>query len=271
MVRRRVTHDPVAQGARVVRPYYDEDGITIYHGDALDVLPTIKASSVQAVVTDPPYIIGAVSAGNMASKAGGWVDMMNSALWFSAWYRQVDRILHSSGSFWTFCNWRSLPVVMRAALDAGLPITSTMVWDKEWIGPGGPQGLRPSYELVALMSQPAFAIRDRGISDIWRHKVGSYKGTGHPAEKPEGLVRRIIATCELPPGSIVVDPFMGSGTTAVSAKALGLRFVGIEGEAKWCDMAASRVAQGMLDFDTHAPNCDCPSRPPRPLPSKENR
>ncbi len=134
-------------------PYYSDDFATIYHGNSMDILPQIERGSVTAVVTDPPYVIGAVSAGNMASKAGGWADMMNSALWFTAWYREVDRVLHRRGSFWTFCNWRSLPVVMRAAIDTGLPVTSMLVWDKEWIGPGGQQGLRPSYELCALMAQ----------------------------------------------------------------------------------------------------------------------
>jgi DNA modification methylase len=232
----------------VIDPYYSADGITIYHGDALEILPELAASSVRLVVTDPPYVIGAVSAGNMGSKAGGWADIMNSSLWFTSWYREVDRVLHSTGSFWTFCNWRSLPVVMRAAIDARLPITSLVVWDKEWIGPGGTQGLRPSYELVALLSQPGFSIPDRGVPDVWRCQVGSYKEHGHPAEKPEALVRRIIATCELPPGSLVLDPFLGSGTAAVTARILGLPFVGIEAEERWCEVAASRVAQGVLDL-----------------------
>ncbi len=108
-------------------PYYDHNGITIYHGDALDVLPTIQAATVTAVVTDPPYVIGAVSAGNLASKSGGWTDMMNSAGWFTSWYREVDRVLKRRGSFWTFCNWRSVPVVMRAACDARMAITSLLV------------------------------------------------------------------------------------------------------------------------------------------------
>jgi site-specific DNA-methyltransferase (adenine-specific) len=172
--------------------------------------------------------------------------MMNSALWFTAWYREVDRLLHRRGSFWTFLNWRSQPVVMRAALDAGLPITSLMVWDKQWIGPGGVQGLRPSYELVALMAQPDFAVKDRGVPDVWQHKVGSYKATGHPAEKPEPLVRRILSTCELEPGELVIDPFLGSGTAAVAAQALGLRFVGIEAEERNCAMAVDRLGQGLL-------------------------
>jgi DNA modification methylase len=239
-------HSAVEGEESGVTPYYEDGAATIYHGDALEVLPTLTAGAVHTVVTDPPYVIGAVSAGNMASKSGGWADMMNSSLWFTAWYREVDRLLKSSGSFWTFANWRTLPVVMRAALDASLPITSMMVWDKEWIGPGGSQGLRPSYEVCALLAQPDFAVRDRGIADIWRCKVGSYKPNGHPAEKPVPLVSRILATCSLATGSLVLDPFMGSGTAAIAAQAQGLRFVGIEAEERWCELAASRLAQGDL-------------------------
>jgi DNA modification methylase len=229
-------------------PYFTDGQVTIYHGDSMEILPTIERGSITAVVTDPPYVIGAVSAGNMASKSGGWADMMNSALWFSAWYREVDRVLHRRGSFWSFCNWRSLPVVMRSALDAGLPITSMLVWDKEWIGPGGSQGLRPSYELCALMAQPDFAVPNRGVADIFRHKVGSYKENGHPAEKPVGLVRRILETAAVPAGELVLDPFVGSGTTVLAARSLGLRAIGIEAEERWCEVAANRLAQDAFDL-----------------------
>ncbi len=174
------------------------------------------------------------------------MDIMNSAGWFTSWYREVDRILKRRGSFWTFCNWRSLPVVMRAASDARLPITSMLVWDKQWIGPGGVQGLRPSYELVALMAGPDFAIPNRGLPDIWQEQVGSYKPHDHPAEKPESLVRRIIEASAVPTGELVVDPFMGSGTTAAACRLLGMRFVGIEAEEAWCEVAARRVSQGVL-------------------------
>jgi hypothetical protein len=160
----------------------------------------------------------------------------------------VDRILRVNGLFWTFCNWRTLPVIMRAAVDAEQPVTSLVVWDKEWIGPGGSQGLRPAYEMIALLAQPQFTVKDRGVPDVWRHQVGSYKASGHPAEKPEPLVRRIITTCELTPGSLVVDPFLGSGTTAVAAKNAGMRCIGIEAEERYCELAASRCGQGLLEF-----------------------
>lgn len=228
--------------------YYEDDHVTLYHGDSLDIMPTIGAGTVHSCVTDPPYVIGAVSAGNMASKSGGWADMMNSALWFTEWYRQVDRTLRNDASFWTFCNWRTLPVVMKSAISANLPMTSLMVWDKEWIGPGGSQGLRPAYELCALMAKPGFAINDRGIPDVWRHKTGSNKPNGHPAEKPVALVERILKTSGLKPGETVLEPFAGSGTTAVAAKTLGFRCIAIEAEEKYCEIIARRLSQGVLDF-----------------------
>ena len=227
-----------------MKPYYQDASVTIYHGDCVEVLPTLPM--VDLVVTDPPYIIGAVSSGAMASKSGGWADMMNSSAWFTAWYRQTDALLKNHGAMWQFLNWRTVPVVMRAALDAGLPITSMMVWDKQWIGPGGPQGLRPSYELCALLAKPDFAIKDRGIADVWRYKVGSYKASGHPAEKPAGLFHRVISTCGA--GGVVLDPFLGSGTTAVAAKAAGWSAIGIEAEEKYCEIAARRCSQETLDL-----------------------
>lgn len=229
-------------------PYYQDDHVTIYHGDSAEILPTIPSGSVHAIITDPPYIIGAVSAGSMASKSGGWADMMNSSAWFASWYREVGRIRKDAGVFWSFLNWRSLPVVMRAALDAQLPITSMAVWDKQWIGPGGSQGLRPSYEMIGLFCGASFSIENRGVADILKHQVGSYKESGHPAEKPLGLLARLVELSSVPDGGLVVDPFLGSGTTARAAKDAGVRCIGIEAEERYCEIAAKRSAQEVLSL-----------------------
>lgn len=225
----------------------------ILQGDALELIPTV--GKVDLVVTDPPYVIGAVSAGNIGSKAGTWHDMMNSAHWFAAWYRACARALKPTGAVWTFANWRSLPVVMKAASDAGLPVASCLVWDKDWIGPGGSVGLRPSYEVVALLPMPEFAIPDRGLPDVWREPWSSRKPHGHPAEKPVPLMRRIIdasglgtgaidrgdRALELGPG-VVLDPFMGSGSTLVAAVECGCEAVGIEQSEEWIGVAEGRLA-----------------------------
>lgn len=230
-------------------PYYEENGISIYLGDSLDIMPELRGSSVDLVVCDPPFVIGAVSSGQLSTKAGGWGDMMNSARWFRDWYRMTHRLLKQTGAMWTCCNWRSLPVVMRAAADAEWSIASVLVWHKDWIGPGGPIGLRPSYELVALLGMPDFSIPNRGIPDMWTIPWSSIKPNGHPAEKPVALMSKIILTSGIAPGGLILDPFMGSGTTLVAAKALGYKAIGLEAEERYCEIAAKRLQQEVFAFD----------------------
>lgn len=237
-----------------MKPYYEADGIVIYHGDALDILPSLPL--VDLVVTDPPYVIGAVSAGNIGSKAGGWGDMMNSARWFRDWYAMVHERLARDGAMWSFCNWRSLPVVMRAAIDANWSVGSLLVWEKGFLGPGGNTGLRPTYELVALLQREEHVISDRGTPDVWAQAwPAAVRKTGHPAEKPARLLQRLIdvslepALTRTGDTPLVLDPFMGSGSTLVAAKNCGLRAIGIEAEEKWCEVAVARLGQMVLDVE----------------------
>lgn len=226
------------------KPYYIDESVCIFHGDALEIVPSLPL--VDLVLTDPPYVIGAVSAGNMASKAGGWGDMMNSARWFRDWYVMVHERLALDGAMWTFCNWRSVPVIMRAAADARWSVASMLVWHKDWIGPGGSVGLRPAYELVALMARENFAIPDRGLPDVWTEKWASFKPSGHPAEKPVKLLSRLIGASGRKPGAVILDPFAGSGSSLRAAKDCGMRTIGIEAEEKWCEVAAERCGQDVL-------------------------
>lgn len=222
-------------------PYYEHGGITIFHGDCREILPQIK--STRLVVTDPPYVFGIASTAQ-ESKAGGWGDLMNNAYWYALLLREFRRLtVNHAGAAWVFNSWRSFPVLARASYEAQWPIESLMVWDKQWIGPGGQRGLRPSYELVALFAQPDFAIPDRGVPDIWRCQWASQRPNDHAAEKPVDLFTRIIQ--ESGPGD-VLDPFLGSGTALVAAKRLGRRAVGIEIEERHCENAARRLSQEQL-------------------------
>lgn len=88
-------------------PVLEHDDAFVYHGDCLDLLPTVRQNHGRAdlVVTDPPYVIGAVSTGSEASKSGTWHDMMNSAHWFATWYRTIrNDVLKPDGAMWTFLN-----------------------------------------------------------------------------------------------------------------------------------------------------------------------
>jgi site-specific DNA-methyltransferase (adenine-specific) len=225
-----------------VRPYYSDGRVTIYHGDALDVLPTLGGADL--IVTDPPYTFGIGSTNKDGKKSGSWADLMNSASWYAMWLTECYRLTaNRSGAAWVFNSWRSFPVLARAASLAQRPIESLLVWDKEWIGPGGHRGLRPSYELVALFAQDGFSIADRGLPDIWRCMWSAHKPNGHNAEKPVALLERIISESG---GGLVLDPFIGSGSTLCAAKRLGLEAVGIEWEERYAEIAARRLSQEVL-------------------------
>lgn len=229
-------------------PYYQDEHVTLYHGDCLDVMEGLPPASISHVVTDPPYILQAGSSAQRGSKTGGWADMMNASLWYSAWYRLAARASRHESSMWTFGNWRSLPVMMRAAIDADISTASLMVWDKDWIGPGGPQQLRSQHEICLVMAQPGFKQHDRSQGDVLRVKASSSKPTGHPAEKPVQLLHRVIELSGAAPGDTILDPFAGSGTSAVAAKRLDVKSLLIEAEERWCEVIANRLSQGVLDF-----------------------
>lgn len=156
---------------------------TLYLGDCRDVLADMAPDCAAAVITDPPYGINTKSDG--MGKLNPWADLCNAAFWYADWLNACRRLTGAAGCVWTFMNWRSLPTFQKASCDIRWPIESLLVWDKQWIGPGGQKGLRPSYEMAALFAGSEFSIDDRGIPDIRRAQWSAVKPHGHPAEKPE--------------------------------------------------------------------------------------
>ena len=210
--------------------------------DCLEGLREIPDNSVDLIVADPPYGIGIKSQGGASSKLNPWADVCNTSLWYTAWMRECRRVLKDDGALWSFINWRYMPTLYKAGLDMSWSIESLLVWDKCCIGPGGPKGLRPSYEQVALYTMPDFAIANRGLPDIQRFKWASYKPTGHPAEKPLDRSRWMIHTSGKSDGAVILDPFMGSGTTACAALREGCQYIGFEMDPSWVEKAGARIA-----------------------------
>ena len=215
---------------------------TLYQGDCLEVMATIKPMSVDAVICDPPYMIGAMSIGNPKAKAGTWADMENSAYWYSEWMKLARRAMKKTGIMCVFGNWRSIPTLLYAFSRIKQPVDSMMVWDKEWIGPAGPRQLRPTYEIVMFAGMPDAKIDDRSASDVYRCKwlAGQCKTTSHAAEKPVDLMRHLVRLTTKQ-NAIVLDCFLGSGTTGVAAHIEGRSFIGIEREPEYFDIARARI------------------------------
>lgn len=227
-----------------------EDGsVVLYRGDCLEVLRSQSAMFADSVITDPPYIIGASSVGNAATKAGDWVDMMNAAEWYALWLRECKRLTHAESYIAAFGNWRGLPTYMRAFNLAGLQAHSCLVWDKEWIGPAYKNSLRPRWELALISAGSEAEIPDRSAADVFRAKwMAGAMRCEHPAEKSPDVVAYLVENLSRE-NWIVLDPFMGSGTTGVACIRTGRKFIGIEQNEGYFEIAKKRIQQAIRERD----------------------
>ena len=237
-------------------PYYDDGQSTIYHGDCLDVLAGFEGM-VDAVVTDPPYASGTrLEAGKSSSgamlRAGRFadrpieLDQMTTIgfVWLLRAVAQGARpLLPDGGSFLSFIDWRQWPHLVGALETCNYRVQGMLVWDKGHFGLGN--GFRSQHELICHASKGVPTINDKGCGNVFRFP--RQEPVDHPSPKPEGLMRRLIEVVT-PPGGIVLDPFMGAGTTLRAAKDCGRKVIGIEFEERYCQVAAERLGQEVLDF-----------------------
>ena len=234
-------------------PYYDDAGVVIYHGDCREVLPTLGA--VDHVITDPPYEAQAHTKGRRIHNPRTG-EMRLAPLTFDPMdaetRRSASALVGVLARRWTlvFCQIEAA-MLWREDLEAGgLRYMRTMVWVKP---NGQPQltGDRPGVgfeSIVVAHGDGASRWNGGGARGYLEHSVDanfSRVPRFHETQKPEPLMRELVSMFT-DPGELILDPFMGSGTTLVAAKRLGRRAIGIEREEKYCEIAAKRLAQGAL-------------------------
>ena len=235
-------------------PYYSDDAVTIYHGDTLDVLAELEIS-VDAVVTDPPYASGTRTEASKSSsgamlRAGRFsdrpieLDQMTTTgfVWLMRAVGQAVRpMLPDGASFLSFIDWRQWPNLVGALETCNYRVQGMIVWDKGSMGLGN--GFRAQHELVCHASKGVPTIHDKGCGNVITHPRQA--PDDHPSPKPEQVMQRLVEVVTVDRG-VVLDPFMGSGTTLRAAKNIGRRAIGIELEERYCEIAAKRCAQEVL-------------------------
>jgi site-specific DNA-methyltransferase (adenine-specific) len=239
-----------------VKPYYEDDAVTLYHGDCLDFIATMDAP-VDAVLTDPPYASGTrleahKSASGAMLRAGRFadrpIDLDQMTTTGFVWLLRavaigVYPLLPDGASFLSFIDWRQWPNLVGALETANLRIQGMLVWDKGHFGLGN--GFRAQHELICHASKGVPNIADKGVGNVFRFP--RVEPIEHPSPKPIELMQRLVTTVT-EPGALILDPFAGSGTTLRAAKDTARRAVGFERDEAYCEVAARRLGQEVLDL-----------------------
>jgi len=263
-----------------VTPYYEdsESGITIYHGEALATLAALPEASCDVLLTDPPYSSGGMFRGDRARAVddkytqpggGGGTPLVKKSFgafsgdardqrswlrWVGAWSWAATQVVRPAGYGFVFSDWRQLPAATDALQFGGWTWRGVIAWDK-----GQDRGLpvrgffRSNVEFIAwgtngpmqdrgdVSEFPGQAITAPVRSDADGPKV-------HPTQKPTALLTHLFGVVPGDGPYTVLDPFMGSGSTLVAAKYAGHKAIGIEVEERYCEIAAKRLGQGVLDL-----------------------
>ena len=217
-----------------MKPYYQDKWVTIYHGDCREILPQLDVK-VDLVLTDPPYGI---------SHSTGWNE--GKAEWLGKTIaNDGDTLLRD----WVVEYFKDIPAVVFGSHKRQPPLNTRMIliWDKgEALGMGDLSlPWKPSWEEIYIIGSGFHGKRTGAV--IYNPPVQSMYKTGrrHPNEKPVALLRKLLMKC---PAGIVVDPFMGIGSTLQAAKSLNRYSIGIEIEEKYCEIAAKRCCQEVMEF-----------------------
>lgn len=212
-----------------MKPYYEQDGIAIYHGDCREVVPSL--ADFDLLLTDPPYGIGRDGAKASTGSHGG-----RKAHEFKGWdVTRPDRWVLEM-----ICTKAAKHIIWGGNYfgESLSPSMKWLVWDK------GQRIDQSDGELAWTSLEGALRIYTLNRAELQRD------GAVHPTQKPEQLVRWCISQAE--PVATILDPFMGSGTTLVAGKRLGKTVVGIDVEEQYCEYAARRLAQGVLPLEVSA-------------------
>jgi site-specific DNA-methyltransferase (adenine-specific) len=226
--------------------------VTLYQGDCLDVLRQMPDCSVDAVVTDPPYCSGARTAASVTNRGGmsrgaRWntkpldSDQMTATgyVWLiRAVAREALRLLVPGGWFVCFVDWRQYPTLYGAIETTNLRVNNMLVWDKRSFALGN--GFRNQHELAIVASKGTPTVYDRSTGNVLSVRRLS-QSTAHPTEKPVDLFAPILRVVSAG-GGLVLDPFLGSGTTAVTCIQEGRRCIGIERDPEYYAIARQRIA-----------------------------
>lgn len=228
----------------------------ILNEDCLETMGRMKSGSVDLVVTSPPYNLRNTTGGGLHD-SGFWSksDLQNGYdthddnmphYKYVEWQRdcisEMMRVLSDDGAIFYNHKWRVQSGLLQDRHDIlyGFPVRQIIIWKRAGGINFSDTFFLPTYEVIYLVAKKGFRLAKgaNALTDVWN--IRQDNNTDHPAPFPIEIPMRCIKSTN---AKIVYDPFMGSGTTAMAAKALGRKYIGSEISGKYCKMAEDRLKQ----------------------------
>jgi len=223
-------------------PYYQDNAVTIYHGDCREIVPTLGRFDL--LLTDPPYGINYQS--NMRTASQKMDKMVGD---YEIDVSVVD-IFPDCNCVALFSRWDTAPA-WSLKLGQRMPVRGQIVWHKACGGMGDlSRSYLLDYEVIVYATSNDFALPGKRHGSVWRCQTDSASSYQHPTQKPVEIMTMCIDRFLV--GETILDPFAGSGTTGRAAKDLERKATLIEREEKYCEIAANRMTQETLNFTAPA-------------------
>jgi len=227
-------------------PYHETELGKLYCGDCLTVMREIKENSIDLILTDPPYGINYLSGWTNNHKIIKNDDNENYKTNTALWLQFFRKLLTETACCCCCCGGGKIASSAILTLEAikYLHLIQTIIWDKKTIGLGWKY--RPSYETILVLSKSKdkynWYTNRKDVSNIIKiNNIIPQKGD-HPTPKPIKLMETFILL-HSKEKDLVLDPFIGSGTTAIACEKLGRKWIGIEISEEYCEIAKQRIEQ----------------------------
>ncbi|MGE4045270.1 MAG: DNA methyltransferase [Acetobacteraceae bacterium] len=213
--------------------------LSLHHGDCIDILKSFAADSIDLVLTDPPYVC------RYRDGTGRTVANDNRSDWIAPAFREIARVMRPDTLCISFYGWTAVEHFIHAWRAAGLAPVGHIVWPKEYASSRGFLAARHEQAFLLAKGHPPKPGNPPSDVQRWRYSGNPL----HPTQKDVRILEPLIAAFSKP-GDLVLDPFMGSGSTGAAAATNKRRFVGIELERQHYDTAAHRLRHAFPSYPT---------------------
>ncbi len=209
----------------------------------------MEDKSVDLIVTDPPYNLNYTGRGEIAEQFDNDnLDDKSWSVWFNNKLNTFNRTLKDDTAIYIWIDWRHYPEVFKLTQHI-FDIKNCIVWNKNNFGMGQHYRFQHEFCIYAIKGKHKLRLFTKNESDVWNLKKDNVNLYRHPTQKPTSTMHKPIELSS-DKESLVFDPFLGSGTTAVACEKLGRQWIGVEISEKYCEIAAKRInaeaSQGKL-------------------------